>query len=236
MAVLHSNHSHRDAAGQGQPPPASAGATTAHSIGTSDFDRAYVGTPPWDIGRPQPAFVSLAEAGDIAGKVLDVGCGTGENALFLAARGLDVLGIDASTVAIAKARAKAADRGIPARFAVCDATDLPGLGETFDTAIDVLLLHVLSDGDRAKLVAGLQRVLRPGGRYHLLCFNEHTPPGLPPRRLTQDEIRATFAAGWRVESIVASEAEVLPGTHEFVGIREEAGPSYSCWLATLRRT
>jgi SAM-dependent methyltransferase len=45
------------------------------------FDAAYHGTPPWEIGRPQPALAELAEAGALRGRVLDVGCGTGEHAL-----------------------------------------------------------------------------------------------------------------------------------------------------------
>ena len=56
------------------------------------FVSAYAGQAPWDIGRPQPAFV--AAAGRVAGRVLDAGCGTGENALFFAARGHPVTGID----------------------------------------------------------------------------------------------------------------------------------------------
>ncbi|HZP89453.1 MAG TPA: hypothetical protein VFC04_00470, partial [Actinomycetota bacterium] len=51
------------------------------------FETAYGGSPAWDIGRPQPAVVRLEEAGEITGSVIDLGCGTGENALFLASRG-----------------------------------------------------------------------------------------------------------------------------------------------------
>jgi 2-polyprenyl-3-methyl-5-hydroxy-6-metoxy-1,4-benzoquinol methylase len=76
------------------------------------FDDAYRGTPPWDIGRRQPAFVELALAGEIVGRVLDVGCGTGENALYLAQKGLVVAGVDGSPRAIHKAKEKAAERGL----------------------------------------------------------------------------------------------------------------------------
>jgi 2-polyprenyl-3-methyl-5-hydroxy-6-metoxy-1,4-benzoquinol methylase len=76
------------------------------------------GAPPWDIGRPQASLVRLAEAGEIAGSVLDVGCGTGENALYLATRGHEVLGVDAAPVAIERATTKARDRGIEAEFIV----------------------------------------------------------------------------------------------------------------------
>jgi 2-polyprenyl-3-methyl-5-hydroxy-6-metoxy-1,4-benzoquinol methylase len=61
-----------------------------------DFDRSYTGTPAWDIGRPQPIFVGLADEGAIRGQVLDAGCGTGEHALMAASRGLEATGIDAS--------------------------------------------------------------------------------------------------------------------------------------------
>src|ERR1035437_576793 len=64
-----------------------------------DFDGFYAGTPPWDIGRPQPAFLSLAEAGAIRGRVLDVGCGTGEHTLMAAGMGLEATGIDSPPAA-----------------------------------------------------------------------------------------------------------------------------------------
>ena len=86
------------------------------SFGMGIFEQAYQdGPPPWEIGRPQPAFVALEEAGEIVGDVLDVGCGTGENALYLANRGHEVWGVDGVPAAIERARQKAAERGPPRR-------------------------------------------------------------------------------------------------------------------------
>ncbi len=165
------------------------------------FDDLYVGTPPWDTGRPQSEIVRLADAGAITGRVLDVGCGTGENAIELAQRGLPVLGIDASPRAIAKARAKAEERRSTAEFLVWDALDLASLGRTFDTAIDSGLFHVFSDEERPRFAESLASVLAPGGRYFLMCFSEHQPGEWGPRRVTQQEIRETFAGRWRVDSM-----------------------------------
>jgi len=204
-------------------------ATEEASIAVSTFDVAYSGTPPWDIGGPQPAFVSLAESGVITGRILDVGCGTGELALFLAQQGLTVLGLDASAAAIGRARAKATERRLQCEFVVGNALDLASLDHCFDTVIDSGLLHVLSDVDRPRLVAGVHAVLRPGGRYLMQCFSEHASvPG--PRRLTQDDIRRMFAQGWRIESIVASHFEIKAdpgGTWR----SEDA----AAWLARIQR-
>ena len=83
---------------------------------TPSWDAAYAGStpPPWDLGRPQPAFVRLAEQGLLAGQVLDVGCGTGEQTLLAASSGAEALGVDVSPLALEQARGKAAARGIPA--------------------------------------------------------------------------------------------------------------------------
>jgi cyclopropane fatty-acyl-phospholipid synthase-like methyltransferase len=166
-----------------------------------DFDALYAGTPPWDIGRPQPAFLALAEAGAIRGRVLDVGCGTGEHVLMAAGLGLEATGLDAAPTAIEAARRKARDRGLTARFLVWDARRLAELGERFDTVLDSGLFHVFADEDRPRFVDGLRAVVRPGGRYLMLCFSERQPGLWGPRRVTQAEIRASFADGWQVDAL-----------------------------------
>jgi SAM-dependent methyltransferase len=167
-----------------------------------DFDAIYQDTsPPWDIGRPQSAFVRLLDAGEIRGRVLDVGCGTGEHALMAAAGGLETTGIDAAPTAIGLARDKAAHRSILARFEVWDALDLPAFGEQFDTVLDCGLFHVFEDDDRARFVASLGAVVVTGGRYFMLCFSDKQPGDWGPRRIHQDELCRCFADGWRVDSI-----------------------------------
>ena len=189
----------------------------------SDFAAFYEGTPPWDIGSPQPAFLRLAEAGAIRGRVLDVGCGTGEHTLMAAARGLEAMGVDATAAAIAIAERKARERQLGARFLVHDALDLRSLGEQFDTVLDCGLFHVFSDEDRRLFVESLGGVVRPGGRYFMLCFSERQGGEFGPRRVTQAEIRSSFQRGWRVDSI---EAATLENTN---------GPGILAWLALLTR-
>jgi cyclopropane fatty-acyl-phospholipid synthase-like methyltransferase len=171
------------------------------SAGMGRFDDAYAGTPPWDIGRPQPAIVRLADAGAIAGAVLDAGCGTGENALYLASRGHEVWGVDFTAAAVALALEKARARGIAATFLQGDALRLDSLGRTFDTAIDCGLFHAFADEERPRYVLSLAAAVRPGGAVHLLCFSEEERSEGGPRRVTRDEIRRAFSSGWTVESI-----------------------------------
>jgi SAM-dependent methyltransferase len=166
------------------------------------WDAHYAeGPPPWDIGRPQPAVMKLADAGAFRGRVLDAGCGTGENALELASRGLETWGVDVSARAIAQARAKAAERRLAVPFEVADALDLTSLGQTFDTVLDSGLFHVFDDAPRARYVDSLAGVLRPGGGLYVLCFSELEPWGGGPRRVTQSELREAFSDGWRVLAI-----------------------------------
>ncbi len=136
------------------------------------FNAAYKGSPPWDIGRPQKEFVGLVRSGEITGSVLDIGCGTGEHALFFAGEGHEVWGIDSAPRAIEKAKEKAAERGLHVNFLVWSALDLSSLDRTFDTATDSGLFHTLSDADRPVFVENLAAVLAPGGKYFMLCFSD----------------------------------------------------------------
>lgn len=165
------------------------------------YDAAYTGRPNWEIGRPQPAFVALEEAGLVRSPVLDLGCGTGELALFLAGRGHDVLGIDLSTVAIRQARRKATERRIPANFLVLDALDLPQLRErgfSFRTVVDSAMFHVLGDRERTRLIRGLGTVVRPGGLYCVL--GDARRDDRPGYGITPGEIERRFerVGGWEL--------------------------------------
>ena len=142
------------------------------------FDSAYQGTPPWDIGRPQKEFVELVRRGEITGSVLDIGCGTGEHALFFAGEGLEVWGIDSAPAAIQKAQEKASQRDLPVHFCVLDVRDLSRLNRTFDTATDSGLFHTLSDEDRPVFVDNLAAILSPAGTTSCSAFPTWSPPDM----------------------------------------------------------
>jgi cyclopropane fatty-acyl-phospholipid synthase-like methyltransferase len=165
------------------------------------FERSYQATPPWDIGRAQSEVITLEEEGKVWGRVLDVGCGTGENALYLASKGYEVMGVDTSPTAIKKAQEKALAVGLDVEFLVHDALDLETLEEVFDTVIDSGLFHIFSDQDRLRFTQSVGAILRPGGSYHMLSFSEMEPGDYGPRRVTRDEIMASFSDNWRVEGI-----------------------------------
>jgi SAM-dependent methyltransferase len=192
------------------------------------WDGAYAADrpPAWDIGRPQAAFARLAERGLLGGRVLDVGCGTGEHTLLAAAHGAEATGVDLVPRAIERARDKAAARGLTARFEVGDALDLKALGASAGTAIDSGLFHVFDDEDRPRYVASLAAVLEPGGTCYLMCFSDRQGGDFGPRRVSQDELRAAFASGWTVEDIAGETFELIPGLPL---------ASAQSWLATIRR-
>jgi len=176
-----------------------------------DFNALYAGTVPWDIGRPQPAFLELAGTGRIRGRVLDAGCGTGEHALMAAGIGLEATGIDAAPAAIAVAERKARERGLTVRFVVGNALDLDALGEQFDTVLDCGLFHVFDDDDRLRYVDSLRAAVPAGGVYHMLCFSDRQPGIRGPRRVSRDEIRASFSDGWQIGSIEETRIETIEG-------------------------
>ena len=165
------------------------------------FDSAYRDTPPWDIGRPQKEFVELVGRGEITGSVLDIGCGTGEHALFFSGKGYEVWGIDSAPLAIQKAREKAVRRGLQVHFLVLNALDLSRLNRKFDTATDSGLFHTLSDEDRPVFVDNLAAILSPAGKYFMLCFSDQEPGGYGPRRITRREIQDSFRDGWSINYI-----------------------------------
>lgn len=173
------------------------------------FDQIYEGTPPWEIGRPQKVVEQLLERGLVRGKVLDVGCGTGENALLCATRGHEVVGIDSASRAIDMARAKAKRRDLGTRFLVHDALHVGSLPETFDTVIDSGLFHVFTDDARHTYTRELARVLRPGSCLYVVCFSDEEPDWGGPRRVGRRELRNAFSPPFAVEHIERVRYETL---------------------------
>jgi SAM-dependent methyltransferase len=195
----------------------------------STFEQIYAGQAPWDIGRPQKPFLDVADR--ISGSILDAGCGTGDTALFFAARGHRVTGIDFLEVPIERAKRKAAERGLRATFLVKDALTLKDWDERFDNVIDSGLFHVFGDDDRRRYVEGLATVLAPGGRLFLMCFSDEEPGTQGPRRVSKQELHTAFAQGWVIELIAPARAEVRPDLKELAF--SEGGPKV--WFMVARR-
>lgn len=168
------------------------------------FDAVYRQTPPWDIGGPQPALEALLDEFPLAGPVLDVGCGSGDHAIALARRGVEVLGVDIVQEAIDQARAKAA--ALPPelagllQFQVADALRPAQLGRQFGAAVDSGFLHLFEPEVADRFAAELAASLRPGGRYYLLAFAVQFDVPNVPRAVSQAELLARFTPerGWRI--------------------------------------
>jgi cyclopropane fatty-acyl-phospholipid synthase-like methyltransferase len=184
------------------------------------FENMYASGAPWDIGKPQPAFIETADK--ITGNILDAGCGTGDSSLFFASRGNQVTGIDFLEEPIKRARLKAAERGVAVAFLVKDALTLADWGERFDNVIDSGLFHVFTDEQRTQYVHGLSIVLKPGGRLFLMCFSDEEPGNGGPRRVSKTELHQAFADGWEIESIQAYKIETRPNLQGFTF--SEGGP------------
>jgi SAM-dependent methyltransferase len=155
-----------------------------------DWNEHYAsGQTPWDSDEPDPALVATVEAGTAQpGRALDLGCGTGTHALWLAAHGFDTLGVDVSPVAIERARAKMRDRTIACRFEVRDFLEDPPAGP-FDFVFDRGCFHVFDAPEvRARFAALVARVLAPDGQWlSLIGSTEGAPRETgPPRRSARD--------------------------------------------------
>ena len=202
-------------------------APTSHErLAGRPWDASYHDGPaPWDIGRPQPAIVRLASEGRVAGPLLDAGCGTGENALNVAALGVAVLGVDVAETAITIAREKAATRGVEADFTVADAFHLARLGRMFNTVLDCALFHTFDADERLEYAASLASATEHDGTLYVLCFSDRGPD-LGPHPISQDDLRAAFSPGngWNLVAVQPDRVQTR--------IHDDGAPA---WFATIKR-
>jgi len=196
------------------------------------FDLWYrFGKPPWIIDQAQPDLIAAAEKGEVCGPtVLDVGCGDGNNAIYLASRGFDVTGIDVSAKAISIAKQKAANAKVTVTFLTLDALKIGALDKRFDTVIDFGLFHNLGDDDRRRYVRELSEVCVSKGQFLMMCLGDEAgeypvyPKRYPPT-VSQDEIRAAFSDGWKIDWFRLGVCKV-----------HKKFDNYSSWLTAMTST
>jgi SAM-dependent methyltransferase len=179
------------------------------------------GPVPFDLEEPLPWVVMLAEEGRIRGRVLDAGCGGGHNALYLARRGYDVVGIDVSPSAISRARHKAGQQGVHAEFAVGDLVNLANWPGMFDTVIDIGCFHSLYSEDRTRYASALHAACHQGALLHLRCFTDRKPTGFAgpgsAAGLSASDLDQSFADGWEIEDLTAAADDVFPESGSWSG-------------------
>ena len=165
--------------------------------------RYWRGRTPWDTQLTPPEVIEFLESAS-PGRALDLGCGTGTNAMMLAQHGWQVTGVDFSARAIRRARRKAQRANLAIDFRLGDVADLSDLTGPYDYALDIGCLHALDPPDQKKYAAGLARLVRPGGRYMLYSRLPQDWRG-KSWGLSVEQVNALFAPAFSVTRTVAGE-------------------------------
>lgn len=192
------------------------------------FEQLYrTGNAAWDTDRPQPALVALVEAGEIRGPVLDVGCGSGANAMYLAGIGLEVVGVDFAANAIQLARQRNFFAPNPVRWVLGDIRDVQAHSSGFASVLDIGVLHTLPELERPGHVALLRELLAPGGRIVVICFSDAAPEDFG-NRLSREELRSLFCHGWEIGTLKATQ---FIGRHPML-LTNTTSAEPAAWLLT----
>ena len=207
----------------------------------ADIDRIYRNVPldkiPWNSETPPDQLVELVESGKVRPcRAIDLGCGAGNYAIYLAAHGFDVTGVDNSPAAIAIASRNAREHDVRCRFIVADLIgDLHEITDRFDFAFDWEFLHHIFPDDRKKYVHNVSKILTKGAWYFSVSFSETDPQfgGIGKFRTTpigttlyfssESELRELFSPFF-----VIHELKTIEVTGRF-------GPHHAVYLLSQRR-
>jgi SAM-dependent methyltransferase len=182
---------------------------------------------PWEIG-PRGELVELVTSGRLKpGRAVDLGCGTGANAVFLARQGFDVTGIDFAPAGLAKTVKAAEAAGVSVEVVCADLTALdPDLGP-FDLLVDYGTFDDLSDVDRARYVKSVSRLAHPGSEFLLWCFEwplRRRDRWTGMRTIEPGEVQRRFGAQWDFERLGGSQRpdmrKFIAGSAYYLGRRK----------------
>jgi SAM-dependent methyltransferase len=159
------------------------------------------GFKPWDTGVAPPELKALIEGPDARtpGRALDLGCGTGTNAIYMAEHGWDVTAIDFTPRAIAIAQAKVAASTVRPRVMLGDVTrlDALGVGDGYSLVFDLGCLHSIPEARRDSYAGGVTTATIPGADFLVFGFFRN-PNALTRLKLTQDELERRFGGSWEI--------------------------------------
>ena len=168
------------------------------------------GQLPWDTGQPEPLLVEFVTSSGLKlSPTLEIGAGTGTNAIWMAERGFDVLGVDVSPLAVERARAKKEGRALRCRFTALDFLAATPPDGPFQFVFDRGCFHVFDEpNERQRFAAGVAATLAPGGLWlSLIGSTEGSPREVGPPRRSAAEV--TFAIEPALEIVELRSAEFL---------------------------
>lgn len=192
------------------------------------WDNRYAtANTPWDSGLPSKELRTVLDERQVAPcRVLELGCGSGTNAVYLASRGFEVTAVDCSPRAIERGRERAAAIGVSVNWICHDVANYVVPGSPFDLIFDRGCYHCVRRTDVAGYLATIAAASQVGTRFLVLTgnANEKREPG--PPALTEQEIRNDLEALFELRCI-------RPFYFEDAG--EVQGPlGWSCWLERTR--
>jgi ubiquinone/menaquinone biosynthesis C-methylase UbiE len=168
------------------------------------WENVYKDSPPWVTGVPQPEIVNLVDDKEITkGRVLDIGCGTGDNSVFLAKKGFSITCLDIVSRAIDKGRQNAKKNKVNVTFRVGNAFRISEYFKqgSFDIVIDSGMFHTLDNDERPLYAKLINEVLVEGGKYFVLCFSDKEPGDRGPKRISKKDLEETFAGMFKINFI-----------------------------------